>query len=136
MTDILKELDEVLAEMRDYFDDEREVFDAFSSRIRAALELKAKLTWQPIETAPKDKLLVVGWLCAEDSETPERHEFDYIEDDVWVGHFDCVEHAQCVAPAGSRMPPADAPYQWWMDIPKLPAPPARAGHQTGDTEGE
>ena len=76
--------------------------------------------WQPIETAPSGKLVVVCWLDDEDVEHPERHEFDYIEDGMWVHHANLVEYAQAVAPSGSRIPKEQAPYQWWMP---LPAPP-------------
>lgn len=77
--------------------------------------------WQPIETAPTGKLVVVGWLDDEDVEHPERHEFDYIEEGAWVHHAELVEHAQAVAPPGSRMPKEQPPYQWWMDLPDFSA---------------
>ncbi|HHA2702384.1 TPA: Lar family restriction alleviation protein [Stenotrophomonas maltophilia] len=80
--------------------------------------------WQPIESAPADELVVVCWLDDEDTENPERHEFDYIEDGMWVNHANLVEHAQAVAPPGSRVPKDHAPYQWWMP---LPAPPEVEG---------
>jgi len=60
--------------------------------------------WQPIETAPSDTLVVVGWLDAEDEENPERHDFDYKEDGVWVKHEDLYQEFCCVAPPGSRGP--------------------------------
>lgn len=74
--------------------------------------------WQPIETAPESKLVVVGWM---DDEGEDRQEFDYIEDGLWIHHADLVEHAQMVAPPGSKMPKEQPPYQWWMDLPAFPA---------------
>ncbi len=77
--------------------------------------------WQPIDTAPEGRLVVVGWLDAEDSHYPENYEFDYLEDGLWAKHEDCVEHAHAVAPPGSQMPKEQPPYQWWMDLPAFPA---------------
>ena len=76
--------------------------------------------WQPIETAPADTLVVVCWLDDEDTSHPERHEFDYIEDGMWVHHANLVEHAQAVAPPGSHMPQEQAPYRWWQPLPAAP----------------
>lgn len=89
-----------------------ELIDRLAAALRAAPE------WQPIETAPEGKLIVVAWL---DDEGGERQEFDYIEDGMWIHHADLVEHAQMVAPPGSKMPKEQPPYQWWMDLPVLPA---------------
>lgn len=75
--------------------------------------------WQPIETAPEDVLVVVGWLDPEDAETPERHDFDWKEDGLWRQYTAHVEHAEMVAPPGSRMPPASAPYTHWMALPPI-----------------
>ncbi len=83
--------------------------------------LRAAPEWQPIETAPEGRLVVVGWLDAEDSHYPENYEFDYLEDGLWAKHEDCVEHAFAVAPPGSQMPKEHPPYQWWMDLPAFPA---------------
>lgn len=82
--------------------------------------LRAVPEWQPIETAPEGKLVVVGWLDAEDSHYPENYEFDYLEDGLWAKHEDCVEHAHAVAPPGSQIPKEQPPYQWWMDLPAFP----------------
>ena len=79
--------------------------------------------WRPIETAPEGRLVVVGWLDAEDTETPERHEFDWLEDGCWTRHADHVEYADMVAPPGSRMPPQRAPYTHWLDLPAIPKAP-------------
>jgi len=83
--------------------------------------LHAAPEWQPIETAPEGRLVVVGWLDTEDSHYPENYDFDYLEDGLWAKHEDCVEHAHAVAPPGSQMPKEQPPYQWWMDLPAFPA---------------
>lgn len=88
---------------------------------RDSLALRAAPEWQPIETAPEGRLVVVGWLDTEDSHYPENYEFDYLEDGIWAKHEDCVEHAHAVAPPGSKMPKEHPPYQWWMDLPAFPA---------------
>lgn len=82
---------------------------------------RAAPEWQPIETAPEGRLVVVGWLDAEDSHYPENYEFDYLEGGLWAKHEDCVEHAHAVAPPGSKMPKEQPPYQWWMDLPAFHA---------------
>ncbi|WP_293716399.1 Lar family restriction alleviation protein, partial [Stenotrophomonas sp. UBA7606] len=53
---------------------------------RAALRAAPK--WQPIETAPEGRLVVVGWLDTEDSHYPENYEFDYLEGGLWAKHED------------------------------------------------
>lgn len=89
-----------------------------------ALRLSEGLgAWRPIETAPEGRMVVVGWLDAEDAETPERHEFDWLEDGCWTRHADHVEYADMVAPRGSRMPPQRAPYTHWLDLPAIPRAP-------------
>jgi len=90
---------------------------AITAALRAAPE------WQPIESAPEGRLVVVGWMDTEDSHYPENYEFDYLEGGLWAKHEDCIEHAHAVAPPGSRMPKEQPPYQWWMDLPAFP--PAR-----------
>jgi hypothetical protein len=82
--------------------------------------------WQPIKTAPEDKLLVVGWLDKDDPDDPERHAFDFIEDGGWVRHNEDYDHYLCVAPPGSRGPSADAPYTHWLAVPKIDAELAQA----------
>ena len=94
---------------------EHRAIRAITTALRAAPE------WQPIETAPEGRLVVVGWLDAEDSHYPENYEFDYLEDGIWAKHEDCVEHARAVAPPGSQMPKEQPPYQWWMDLPAFHA---------------
>lgn len=88
---------------------------AITAALRAAPE------WQPIDTAPEGRLVVVGWLDTEDSHYPENYEFDYLDGGLWAKHEDCVEHAFAVAPPGSKMPKEQPPYQWWMDLPAFPA---------------
>lgn len=80
--------------------------------------------WQPISTAPEGELVVVGWLDPEDETNPERHDFDFREDGVWVKHADNYEHFICVAPPGSRGPREEAPYTHWSKIQPIPRPPA------------
>ncbi|MCC8492399.1 hypothetical protein ABQW67_19825 [Xanthomonas hortorum] len=82
----------------------------------------AAASWRPIGEAVAGKLYVVGWRDPRDTETPDRHEFDYMADgEFWANHDDAVQHAEAVAPAGSEMPPQDAPYQWLIEIPALPS---------------
>lgn len=76
--------------------------------------------WRPISEAPIGKLCVVGWEYSEDPDEPDRHDFDYIEDGRWVRHDDNVDFADAVAPAGSRMPQRDPPYQWFIELPEMP----------------
>jgi hypothetical protein len=86
--------------------------------------------WQPIESAPEGKLLVVSWLDKDDPENPERHAFDFIEDGGWVRHNEDYDHFLCVAPPGSRGPSADSPYTHWMALPDVPsALSQKAGEQ-------
>lgn len=86
--------------------------------------------WQPIESAPEGKLLVVSWLDKDDPENPERHAFDFIEDGGWVRHNEDYDHFLCVAPPGSRGPSEDAPYKHWMALPDVPAAMSqKAGEQ-------
>ncbi len=96
--------------------------DQTAAALRAiTAALRAAPEWQPIETAPEGRLVVVGWLDTEDSHYPENYEFDYLDGGLWAKHEDCVEHAFAVAPPGSKMPKEQPPYQWWMDLPAFPA---------------
>ena len=76
--------------------------------------------WLPIDTAPTDVLVVVFWLDPTDPEHPERYDFDYLEEGVWVKHAEEYEHFLCVAPPGSRAPSEKAPYSHWMPLPQKP----------------
>lgn len=78
--------------------------------------------WQPIETAPEGVLVVVGWFEAEDSETPERHDFDWKEDGCWMKHEDRYQEFCSVASPGSRGPKQNAPYTHWLEVPPIPDP--------------
>lgn len=83
--------------------------------------------WQPIDSAPEGELVVVGWLDAEDTEHPERHDFDWLEDGLWQKHSADHEHFLMVAPPGSRGPSEKAPYTHWQRIGAIPAPPEQGG---------
>jgi hypothetical protein len=83
--------------------------------------------WRPISDAPEGVLLVVGWLDPEDTEHPERHDFDYLEDGVWQQHSNNVEHFDMCAPPGSRGPSNEAPYTHFMRVAAIP---------TTQTEGQ
>jgi hypothetical protein len=80
--------------------------------------------WRSIESAPEGQLVVVCWRDEEDTETPDRYEFDYLEDGVWQKHDDDYQHFCAVAPAGSRGPSEQAPYTGWR-----PLTAARAGER-------
>jgi len=98
--------------------------DQLAERVEEQAALIEQLragTWRPIDTAPEDELVVVGWLDDEDQEHPERYDLDYKEDGGWCRHADNVEYAQMVAPSGSRMPKEQAPYVLWLSIPCLQA---------------
>ena len=88
-------------------------------------ELNAGLGWQPIETAPEETLVIVGWLSKDDIDNPERHDFDFKEDGVWQAHDGLSQHAQAVAPRDipCKMPSVDAPYTYWMYLPPIPGLP-------------
>ncbi len=129
MTDLMQQARELLAEefVKDGYSancvsairsgdlDDSVYLKAIAAALRAAPE------WQTIETAPEGRLVVVGWMDAEDSHCPENYEFDYLEDGIWAKHEDCVEHAHAAAPPGSKLPKEQPPYQWWIDLPALPA---------------
>lgn len=97
--------------------------DANEATIGAVASTAGLGAWLPIETAPDGALVVVGWLDDEDTENPERHDFDWKEDGYWTRHEEHVEYAGMVAPPGSRMPPARAPYTHWMPVPPIPKAP-------------
>jgi hypothetical protein len=82
--------------------------------------------WQPIETAPNDKLVMV-YSPPSKSDWPDaiRITFDYIDtgisDGYWYHHGESYEHYLCVAkPEGSTGPSEKAPYTHWMPIPDVP----------------
>lgn len=84
------------------------------------------MTWQPIETAPKDVLVMV-YTPPQEGDYPEsvRIEFDHIDsgiaEDYWFAHGEHYEHFCCVAkPEGSIGPKEKAPYTHWMPLPPPP----------------
>lgn len=81
--------------------------------------------WQPIETAPADVVVVVGW---RDREEEECHDFDYKEDGIWIRHSDHAEHVQVIGGWGVSDTP---PYTHWMLLQPLPPAPSA----TSDEEG-
>lgn len=75
--------------------------------------------WQPIETAPEGKIVVVGWYGKDDGEP--RMDFDFFEDGVWVRHHDSYEHFSVAAAPGFICigPSEAAPYTLWLDLPEF-----------------
>jgi len=124
--ELVEKLDSAAASWPTVYASDREIISlllAAATTLESLREaaLRAAPEWQPIDTAPEGRLVVVGWLDSEDSHYPENYEFDYLEDGLWVKHEDCVEHADAVAPPGSKLPKEQPPYQWWMDLPAFPA---------------
>lgn len=77
--------------------------------------------WRPIAEAPEGQMVVVGWLDPEDTEHPERHDFDLLEDGCWQRWHDHAEHVQVIGGHGVSYTP---PYTVWMPVGPIPAPPA------------
>lgn len=75
--------------------------------------------WQDIATAPEGQMVVVGWFDPEDHDTPERHDFDMLEDGCWQKWH---EHAEYVEVIGGHGVSYTAPYTSWMPVPAIPAP--------------
>ncbi|MEB2544318.1 hypothetical protein [Burkholderia cenocepacia] len=98
-------------------------------RCTACSESRAEVTgWQPIETAPSDKLVIVFWLDSDDEHNPERYDFDMLDDGCWRQWTDHYEWAHSVAPAGSRLPREQAPYTHWKPLGSpVPTDAARTG---------
>lgn len=96
----------------------KEQLDLYTTKV-----IEEAMKWQPIETAPEEKLVIVGWLCDYDTENPDRVDFDYKEDGMWRKHSELYEEFICVAPPESRGPKENAPYTHWMDLQPLPTPP-------------
>lgn len=80
--------------------------------------------WTPIQYAPEGRPLLVGWLEPEDTDNPERHQFDVLEDGVWQVHDDDYQHFLAVAPPGSIGPSEKAPYTHFLNLKPLPRPKA------------
>lgn len=81
-----------------------------------AQQVGAAPQWQTIDTAPEGRLAVVFWMDKEDSENPERHDFDFLEDGVWQKHDEHYQHFCAVAPPGTHGPKESAPYTHWMPL--------------------
>lgn len=93
---------------------------------QAAMEQKDADRWQPIETAPKDQLVMVYTPpTIHDYPDSVNIRFDHIDsdiaDDYWYEHGEHYEHYCCVAkPEGSTGPSERAPYTHWMPLPAAP----------------
>lgn len=84
------------------------------------------MEWQPIETAPKDVLVMV-YTPPQTTDWPDaiRIGFDYIDsgiaEDYWYNHGEDYEHFCCVSkPEGSTGPKEKALYTHWMPLPPPP----------------
>jgi hypothetical protein len=80
------------------------------------------MDWQPIETAPSDVLVVVGWL---DEYGEVCTVFDCMDEGGWMQHNDHYEHYCMVAKGGGddiswHGPSEKAPYTHWLKIPEFP----------------
>lgn len=83
----------------------------------AVLAAKTVCGWQPIATAPANELVAVFWPDADDTEHPERYEFDYLEEGCWVKHAENHEHYIVIGgPSFGPGPSERAPYTHWMRL--------------------
>lgn len=73
--------------------------------------------WQDIATAPEGQMVVVGWLDPEDTEHPERHDFDLLEDGCWQQWHEHAEHVEIIGGHGVSYTP---PYTVWMPVSPIP----------------
>lgn len=73
--------------------------------------------WQDIATAPEGQMVVVGWLDHEDTEHPERHDFDLLEDGCWQQWHEHAEHVEIIGGHGVSYTP---PYTVWMPVSSIP----------------
>jgi hypothetical protein len=87
-------------------------------------ELKAERQWIPVsERLPEEGELV---LVTGKNDDGSFIDFDAIEDDVWVNHYNNFEHFQAVGGVNaipgevSTGPSEDAPYTHWMPLPPPP----------------
>ncbi|AFU45855.1 hypothetical protein C380_10770 [Acidovorax sp. KKS102] len=80
--------------------------------------------WQDIATAPEGQMVVVGWLDHEDTEHPERHDFDLLEDGCWQQWHERAEHVEVIGGHGVSYTP---PYTVWMPVSPIPTSPADSG---------
>lgn len=80
--------------------------------------------WQDIATAPEGQMVVVGWLDHEDTEHPERHDFDMLEDGCWQQWHERAEHVEVIGGHGVSYTP---PYTVWMPVSSIPTTSAGSG---------
>ena len=99
-------------------------------------ELSEELgAWLPIETAPEDQIVFVGWY---DDQGTERYEIDHKEDGCWYKHEEAVQFADSVAPRDMdipcKMPSVEAPYTHWMRANGVPRASNAHGKRHADTQ--
>ncbi|AXF52955.1 MAG: hypothetical protein [Caudoviricetes sp.] len=100
--------------------------ESVRSLMDASPEVVHNNGWQPIETAPKDQLVMVYTPpTIHDYPDSVNIRFDHIDsdiaDDYWYEHGEHYEHYCCVAkPEGSIGPSEKAPYTHWMPLPAAP----------------
>lgn len=106
----------------------RRTTDLLSAEILQLRFALSKFTWQPIEKAPKDTMVIVySPPTIHDWPDTINIDFDYIDsdiaDDYWYNHGEHYEHYCCVAlPEGSIGPKQQAPYTHWMPMLTPPTP--------------
>jgi hypothetical protein len=107
----------------------------YVAQFRAALAARAAAPqpavaagWVSIATAPEGQLVAVGWLDREDTEHPERFEFDYLEDGCWMQWHEHAEHVEVIGGHGVSYTP---PYTHWMPLGTLPPAPSTEGESRG-----
>ena len=103
-----------------------EAWQAARSAPAALVALPQGDGWMPIESAPKNQLVMV-YSPPQNDDHPEaiRIVFDYIDagiaDEYWYAHGESYEHFCCVAkPEGCTGPSEKAPYTHWHPIPQPP----------------
>ena len=79
-----------------------------AQRLAALTRERDALTWQPIETAPKDGARIVVWIPAEDDDPPE---VAYVQ---WASHFSGWLGVNSAWQLESPQP------THWMPLPKPP----------------
>lgn len=116
--------------MRSVIINESDVYQSPDALYAALLAAAPKLPqgdgWLPIESAPKNQLVMV-YSPPQNDDHPEaiRIVFDYIDagiaDGYWYAHGESYEHFCCVAkPEGCTGPSEKAPYTHWHPIPQPP----------------
>ena len=84
-----------------------------------ALESQVAATWLPISEAVEGELVVVGWRDPLDTEHPDRHRFDWLEDGCW---HEWHEHAEYVEMIGGHGVSYTPPYTHFKRLGALPIP--------------